>query len=110
VKNWNWIAFSGALAVSALSCNVAKAQDVCNTNEFVREADEADKAEKVEAFEKKVRGKCKAGDVIFVLNNPKAISRLCDFHQYISEHWGVESGGRTIYGHMCVLAAPRKEY
>lgn len=82
--------FVAMLTLTALS---AQAEDYCDTGTLTG----SDWA----IVEKKVREKCKIGDIIFI-GWAQLIGRLCDLHQPIP------NVGNT--GAACFLAPPRKTY
>ena len=91
-----------AVALLAISCHAnAEAEKFCKTSEIDRElfnkySYSADKMEEA------VRKKCKAGDVILIMDirrsgGEEMSARLCDFKFHIDER-------------VCILAPPRETY
>jgi hypothetical protein len=80
----------------------AQAEDYCDTQAIMEKTQGGR-----DAIEKKVREKCKPGDVIFI-DGGLFIPRLCDLHQPIVRCGGICPGGDQA--NFCFLAPPRKIY
>jgi hypothetical protein len=107
VRVRKYIAFPGvgrvfvaaSLAAVALYSAPAKAEDFCDTLAILSElgAKHYEKAQdRLEEMEKRIREKCKAGDII-VARSFDLKGRVCDLRQHVDEY-------------LCYLAAPRKTY
>ena len=107
MRNRKWIVSSAlggvflaaTLAVTTLSVDTAKAADFCDTislNGAIIGKQYEKQSEKDFEWEKRVRDKCKVGDII-ISSWPEIRGRLCDLHQPFDEH-------------LCFLAPPRKTY
>jgi len=107
VGNWKWIVLGGCVAVAVLALAglsgcTAQAEDYCDTVNILNQGMGN------EDTEKKIREKCKVGDIIVVSSGEK-VGRLCDLRQPVvsgiakgSEGWGSNA--------VCFLAPPRKTY
>jgi len=93
---FGWGMAATALAVSVLSGGAARAEDYCNLEKVAPDVNVMG-----EVVEKKIREKCKVGDIIFAANADQ-IGRLCELRQPIvhANSWGA----------VCFLAPPRKTY
>ena len=90
---------AGFLAAAALYSAPAKAEDFCDTLAILSElgAKHYEKTtDRMEEMEKRIREKCKAGDII-VARSFDLKGRVCDLRQHVDEY-------------LCYLAAPRKTY
>jgi hypothetical protein len=100
-----WGLVAVALALTALSCSDARAEDFCNTRDLcVANPDWCPLGGEelnLSQFEAGVRKKCKIGGIIY-FNVTEDIARLCDLHK------PVISVGSD--GGVCFLAPPRKTY
>ncbi|MGO9544720.1 MAG: hypothetical protein ACLPPF_07990 [Rhodomicrobium sp.] len=88
------------LAAMALGCAV-RAEDYCDTQAIM------EKVQSRDAIEKKVREKCKPGDIIFV-DTGLLLPRLCDLHQRVTRCGSTCPGGDQA--NYCFLAPPHKIY
>jgi hypothetical protein len=104
MQNWRVIDLAYA-AVAALMVAMtgapARAQDYCDTMDIMARTVNRDSAEK------KVREKCKVGDIVFV-DAGALLPRLCDFHQPVVRCGSSCQGGDQA--NYCLLAPPRKTY
>ena len=102
-----YIAFSGLgqvfvaafIAAAAFYSAPAKAEDFCDTLAILSElgGKHYEKAtDRLEDMEKRVREKCKPGDII-VARSFDLKGRVCDLRQHVDEY-------------LCFLAPPRKTY
>jgi hypothetical protein len=89
------------LAAGLLSMGAVRAEDFCDTSAIMAKAVDRD------AAEKRVREKCKAGDIIFV-DAGLLIPRLCDLRQPVVRCGATCPGGDQA--HFCFLAPPHKVY
>jgi hypothetical protein len=94
-------AAAAMLAATALTSCAARAEDYCDTAEIMSRSVNRD------AAEKKVREKCKVGDIVFI-DTAFSIPRLCDFRQPVIRCGGTCPGGDQAS--FCFLAPPRKVY
>jgi hypothetical protein len=92
--------FAAAFLAAAMLHSVpVKAEDFCDTLPILSELGNKhyDKApDRLEEMEKRIRDKCKAGDII-VARSFDLKGRVCDLHQHVDEY-------------LCFLAPPRKTY
>jgi hypothetical protein len=100
MRNRKWI-MAAVLALGLLSAGAARAEDFCDTSAIMAKASDRD------AAEKRVREKCKAGDIIFV-DAGLLIPRLCDLRQPVVRCGSTCPGGDQA--NFCFLAPPRKVY
>jgi len=103
-RNWarhGWAAAAAMLALTAFSASAARAEDYCDTSAIMAASGNRD------AAEKKVREKCKAGDIVFV-DAGFLIPRLCDLRQPVVRCGNTCPGGDQAS--FCFLAPPRKTY
>jgi hypothetical protein len=89
------------LAAALLSGGGARAEDFCDTSEIMAKSNSRD------AAEKKVREKCKPGDIVFV-DAGFLIPRLCDLRQPVVRCGSTCPGGDQAS--FCFLAPPHKTY
>jgi len=89
---------AAVLALTALPSCGARAEDYCENTGVHHESGNNDSWA---TAEKKIREKCKIGDII-VVDGAAEIGRLCDLHQPVA-HTGQ-------WGGVCFLAPPRKTY
>lgn len=98
--------FGGAVAAALLAVAVmsggAKAEDYCDTISIMEKT-----LGGRDLIEKKVREKCKVGDIVFV-DTGLLIPRLCDLHQPIVRCGSICPGGDQA--NFCFLAPPHKTY
>jgi hypothetical protein len=98
----------GVLLIAAISTAAAlslagavRAEDYCDTSEIMAKSINRD------AVEKRVREKCKAGDIVFV-DAGLLIPRLCDLRQPVVRCGSTCPGGDQAS--FCFLAPPHKTY
>jgi hypothetical protein len=87
------------LAAAVLHSAPVKAEDFCDTLSILSELGNKhyEKAtDRLEEMEKRIREKCKAGDII-VARSFDLKGRVCDLRQHVDEY-------------LCFLAPPRKTY
>ena len=87
------------VAAAAFYGAPAKAEDFCDTLAILSElgGKHYEKpTERLEEMEKRIREKCKVGDII-VARSFDLKGRICDLRQHVDEY-------------LCYLAAPRKTY
>lgn len=92
---------AGAILAAALLLSGARAEDFCDTSEIMVKSNSRD------AAEKKVREKCKAGDIVFV-DVGFLIPRLCDLRQPVVRCGSTCPGGDQAT--FCFLAPAHKTY
>ncbi len=104
LRNRKWNAFARGVAaavLTAIAMGCAQAEDYCDTQAIM------EKAQSRDAIEKKVREKCKPGDIIFV-DTGLLIPRLCDLHQAVTRCGSTCPGGDQA--NFCFLAPAHKTY
>ncbi len=101
-RNRGWFV-AGAIVLALAGCpaGIANAEDYCDTVDIMQTPGNRT------LIEKKVREKCKAGDIVF-LDAGFLIPRLCDLHQPIIRCGSICPGGDQAS--FCFLASPRKIY
>lgn len=90
---------SALFVASTVYSAPAKAEDFCDTLGILSElgGKHYDKpSDRLEDMEKRIRDKCKAGDIV-VVRAFDLRGRVCDLHQHVDEY-------------LCYLAPPRKTY
>lgn len=90
-----------SIAAMLLLAGAARAEDYCDTTEIMAKSMNRDTSEK------KVRDKCKPGDIVFV-DAGLLIPRLCDLHQPVVRCGSTCPGGDQAS--FCFLAPPHKTY
>ncbi len=101
MRNLRWGVLGGAVTAALLAGGV-QAEDYCDTVSIMEKT-----LGGRDAIEKKVREKCRPGDIIFV-DSGLLIPRLCDLHQTIVRCGSYCPGGDQA--NFCFLAPRRKIY